>query len=577
MYLAKVTSREVPQLRRGGGPRSDRIEHESLSNRVPIGPLRVRRHHRELLRTGFGRRDQREKIIFTETLVHEHGLEDLRAWIEQKDLEQRTSTTPGGGDPLAKGELLHPHEELCVDRPSHRSWYLNVDRETDQVEPIEVVHELDRVSLRCLPVSHHSQPDAVEARQPRILRNLADELRSDIRIVESRERLVFRQCGKVLEEEVFESGARETVDARRHDVIIVETVHMTLVLATAAAAVASSVLVELARRISQRAGHYDHPNERSSHTRPTPRTGGTGIVLSVLGCLLALRLTNTLASSDALVALLAGAILVAAVSFLDDLRPLPASVRFSVHLLAALIVIYGAGHWSEIGLPNGYALPLGRLGIPFTCLWIVAVTNIYNFMDGIDGIAGAEAVVAGFSWAILGTISSAPLLGVTGGLLAGAALGFLAHNWPPARIFMGDAGSAFIGYLLAAIPLISPRREMLFLPAALILWPFLFDGTLTILRRLRHGENVFVAHRSHLYQRLNQAGRSHAFVTGLYIAMAMLGAVAAITMNILALAAVPAAAISYWLYVVRAEQRQRGNNPSSRNSRPMPSRNETGA
>jgi len=134
------------------------------------------------------------------------------------------------------------------------------------------------------------------------------------------------------------------------------------------------------------------------------------------------------------------------------------------------------------------------------------------------------------AWTIIGARTGQPSLTLLGGAIAAASLGFLLHNWPPARIFMGDVGSAFLGFTLASLPLLSPRRDALFVPAVLILWPFVFDGTFTILRRLRNRENIFAAHRSHLYQRLVIAGYSHAFVTTLYAALAVLGAIAAITL-----------------------------------------------
>jgi UDP-N-acetylmuramyl pentapeptide phosphotransferase/UDP-N-acetylglucosamine-1-phosphate transferase len=314
-----------------------------------------------------------------------------------------------------------------------------------------------------------------------------------------------------------------------------------LLVAWLTTAVASLILVDFARRWSERAGHYDHPNERSSHTTPTPRTGGVGIVLATIFILLFLQMIGGLGPTDGFNSLIAGALLVAAISFLDDLRPLSAAVRFPVHVIAAVIVVLGAGSWTWIGLL-------------LTCIWIVAVTNIYNFMDGIDGIAGSQAVVAGVAWAILGAAFQERAIAALGGVLAAAALGFLAHNWPPARIFMGDTGSAFLGFLFAALPLVSPRRNESFLPAVLILWPFVFDGTLTILRRLLRRENIFAAHRSHLYQRLNAAGWSHARVTSIYIAIAALGAVAGITRNRFAIGATLLASIALWVFVVRTER-----------------------
>jgi UDP-N-acetylmuramyl pentapeptide phosphotransferase/UDP-N-acetylglucosamine-1-phosphate transferase len=163
-------------------------------------------------------------------------------------------------------------------------------------------------------------------------------------------------------------------------------------------------------------------------------------------------------------------------------------------------------------------------------LWLVGTVNLYNFMDGIDGIAGVQAVVAGLAWALWGAwVGAAGVLAV-GALVAAAAAGFLTLNWPPARIFMGDAGSTVLGFLLAAAPLLAAQEapgavpfDRLLIAGALGLWPFLLDGTFTLFRRLAKGENILQAHRSHLYQRLVIAGRSHQTVTLVYGALAGVG------------------------------------------------------
>lgn len=354
-------------------------------------------------------------------------------------------------------------------------------------------------------------------------------------------------------------------------------VRVDLLIAVVAAAIFSAAIVEAVRRWSEHRRRYDHPNERSSHTRPTPRGGGIGIVVSVAGALIALAVTGRIDFGRGLLAFLAAAVLIAIISYIDDVNPLPAAVRFPFHLAAAVIAVLGAGAWSEIALPGSYVLSLGVLAIPLTCIWIAGVTNIYNFMDGIDGIAGAQAVVAGMAWAIIGYSSGNVLLMLAAAIIAAASAGFLAHNWPPARIFMGDVGSAFLGFSFAALPLLSNAKRASFVTAVLVLWPFLFDGTLTILRRLRRRENIFAAHRSHLYQRLNIAGLSHALITKLYAALAILGAAAAVTMHPLALSLVPLAAIALWAFVVSVERRYAARNPSSAISPRIPSSNERGA
>jgi UDP-N-acetylmuramyl pentapeptide phosphotransferase/UDP-N-acetylglucosamine-1-phosphate transferase len=226
------------------------------------------------------------------------------------------------------------------------------------------------------------------------------------------------------------------------------------------------------------------------------------------------------------VAYLAGGCLIAAISWLDDLRTVPNRVRFLCHLVGACLLI--AALWP--GLPR---LPLGVswwLGAPLAALWIVAVTNIYNFMDGIDGLAGGQAFVAATWWTAFAVAAGMTGVATLALAVAAASAGFLLHNWAPARIFMGDVGSAFLGYTFAVLPLFALEergRWVALLGGALALWPFLFDGTLTIVRRLLRGENIFRAHRSHLYQRLVIHGYSHAAVSLVYIAYAVFSALSA--------------------------------------------------
>jgi UDP-N-acetylmuramyl pentapeptide phosphotransferase/UDP-N-acetylglucosamine-1-phosphate transferase len=159
----------------------------------------------------------------------------------------------------------------------------------------------------------------------------------------------------------------------------------------------------------------------------------------------------------------------------------------------------------------------------------MGLTNAYNFMDGIDGIAGGQAVVAGLGWTIIGFMGEQSFIGLVGVLLAASSLGFLFHNWPPARIFMGDVGSAFIGFTLAVIPILAAQRDPRFMVVGiLVVWPFIFDTAFTLVRRLNNKENIFEAHRSHIYQRLVIAGYSHRFVTFIYMGLALIGTVIAL-------------------------------------------------
>jgi UDP-N-acetylmuramyl pentapeptide phosphotransferase/UDP-N-acetylglucosamine-1-phosphate transferase len=267
----------------------------------------------------------------------------------------------------------------------------------------------------------------------------------------------------------------------------------------------------------------DVPNERSSHVVATPRIGGVAVVLGTLaGVLLLFVLGDALQRATLVV--LAGALFIAMLGLSDDLLQLPAVLRLIVQILVAALVVYAAGP-SPLAGWEGDAL----VAYAAMVIWLVAVTNAYNFMDGIDGIAGGQAIVAATAWLIVGMLSNEWDPATLGSLLAAASAAFLLHNWHPARVFMGDAGSGFFGFLFAALPMTVPAaRPAAIGAAALLLWPFLFDTAFTLIRRARRGENVLVAHRSHLYQRLVQTGRSHRYVAALYAGLALPGAVGAV-------------------------------------------------
>lgn len=270
----------------------------------------------------------------------------------------------------------------------------------------------------------------------------------------------------------------------------------------------------------------DIPNERSSHDRPIPLGGGmTIVVLTLAGVIVCgYGLLDSSWDWSEILVYVVGAFIIASSSLVDDIRSLPNRVRFASHSLGAILVIWGFGYWDTISLPFLGQLHLGWFGIPITFFWIVGLINAYNFMDGIDGIAGGQAIVAGLGWAFFGWINEQTMVGLIGLILASSSLGFLFHNWPPARIFMGDVGSAFLGFNFAVLSIAAaqsvPRMELF---GVLLVWPFVFDTFFTFFRRLRSGENIFSAHRSHLYQRLVIIGYKHSSVTLLYIGLALIG------------------------------------------------------
>ncbi|MGH9307831.1 MAG: hypothetical protein ACRD1U_00560, partial [Vicinamibacterales bacterium] len=299
-----------------------------------------------------------------------------------------------------------------------------------------------------------------------------------------------------------------------------------LVLAAMVAADITGRMVTWARRRAL----VDVPNERSSHTRPTPTGAGIAIVVVTLAGMLAVQFGLATAAavspSHVLTAVLAGC-LVAAVSWIDDHRGLSVVVRLVVHAMAAGVLLGSMGPLEQITLPFVGRVDPGAVGAVATVWWIVGFANAYNFMDGVDGMAGAQGVIAGLAWGIAGTVTGQPAVAALGWLLAGASLGFLRHNWSPATIFMGDVGAVFLGFLFAALPVIGAKQDpVLAIFGAAVVWPFIFDSVFTFVRRAARRENLLQAHRSHLYQRLVIAGWSHQAVTLLYAAAAILSSAA---------------------------------------------------
>lgn len=265
----------------------------------------------------------------------------------------------------------------------------------------------------------------------------------------------------------------------------------------------------------------DHPNARSSHRAPTPRGGGVAIVAGF--CLAATAWVLVSNDADAIrlwIAIVPPTLLVAGIGFVDDHRPLSARLRLLVHFVAATWLVCLLGGLPTIPWPGG-DLPLGLAGAVFAVVATVWCLNLYNFMDGIDGIAASEAVFVATAAALLGGTGSpafVPLIAV-----AAAAAGFLTFNWPPARIFMGDAGSGFLGLALAGLLLAQHAAGTLPIGAALILLgAFLADATVTLLVRLRRGERLHEGHRSHAYQRATRRFGGHRPVTVTVLAIDLL-------------------------------------------------------
>ncbi|WP_462323066.1 MraY family glycosyltransferase, partial [Halochromatium sp.] len=264
----------------------------------------------------------------------------------------------------------------------------------------------------------------------------------------------------------------------------------------------------------------DHPNERSLHERPTPRSGGIallgGIAAGLLVGMLALQLasgTLQMAPSPswhALPWLGAALLLVATISLWDDRIGLSRRLRLLAHFVAALLLWMGGLRWDQLGLPGPViALPI-LLALPLTILYSIWMLNLYNFMDGMDGLAGSMAAIGFAGLAVLGLSAGDLVYAACCTAIAAAAAGFLTGNWPPARIFLGDVGSSSLGLLAAGCTLWGASAGLFPLWIGwLIFSPFIVDATWTLLRRASNGERIWEAHRSHHYQRLVLAGWGH--------------------------------------------------------------------
>ncbi len=311
-----------------------------------------------------------------------------------------------------------------------------------------------------------------------------------------------------------------------------------LAIALASATATGLLLTPLRRRAI-----LDHPNHRSSHQTPTPRGGGLAIIPIILAAWAA---TLLIEPQPALIAALVGAGGLAALSWIDDLRSLPAAGRFTAQAVA---VAFGM-IWLAGGPNTAFQGPVFQGLLPFwldtaaaaiAWLWFI---NLFNFMDGIDGISGVEAASIGLGLSGLGLLAGHAPTSVWLPLsLSMAALGFLRFNWHPARIFLGDVGSVPFGYLLGWL-LLQAAAAGYWAPALILPLYYLADATLTLLRRAARREKVWQAHREHFYQRAVQKGRSHGQVSlAVLAANAVLAALAllAVAQPVVALAAAAAA------------------------------------
>ncbi|HEY5932896.1 MAG TPA: glycosyltransferase family 4 protein [Nitrospira sp.] len=264
-----------------------------------------------------------------------------------------------------------------------------------------------------------------------------------------------------------------------------------------------------------------HPNDRTLHSMPTPQTGGLAIIASVVISLAAaasvfaitqpskVLLPKGVASGSLWIVV--SMLLVFAVSFIDDCIGLRASLRFGVQAASAFIIVGGVGlTLSSIPIPGGLRVQLGLAAVPVSALFLIWMANLYNFMDGMDGFSGGMTAIGFGFLAYFGWAAGSPVMLMIATFVAMSALGFLVHNFPPARIFMGDAGSITLGFLGGTLMLLGVRDRIFSLWVPIIVFsPFIVDASVTLMKRALRLEKIWMAHREHYYQRVVLSGWSH--------------------------------------------------------------------
>jgi len=296
--------------------------------------------------------------------------------------------------------------------------------------------------------------------------------------------------------------------------------------------VVTAVLVDLMIVLASRWRLVDLPNRRSAHALPTARGGGVAIVLLTTLAAVAVVLRWPPDAFKVVCGVILPCLAIAAMGVVDDIRPIDAKLRLAIQVAVAAVMTAVLGPIRSMAIPGLPVLEFGAAAWPLTILWIVGMTNAFNFMDGSDGMAATSAVVGGVGLTAIGLVTGYNMPLLLAAFAAAAAAGFLVFNWQPARVFMGDVGSAFLGAYLAAIPMLFPEalRPDVLMPAVLCLWPAIFDPFVTVIRRVATGANPLVPHREFFFHRLVRSGKSHAWVAILYGLLTTAGVVAGLVM-----------------------------------------------
>lgn len=296
----------------------------------------------------------------------------------------------------------------------------------------------------------------------------------------------------------------------------------THILTFAIALIASLLLVPLVKRLAKKIGAIDVPDSRKVHSKNIPRIGGLAIYA---GFILAIFLTVEFTTD--IVALLIGGTLIVILGLLDDVYQLPAKVKLFGQIFAAGVLIFLGIEIEAVTNPFGGYIFLGYFSIPVTLIWIVSLTNVVNLMDGLDGLAAGVATIASVSIIYFSLEQGFYPVSIIATALAGSTLGFMKYNFNPATIFMGDTGSMFLGYMLAAISIFGAAKTAttisLVIPALALGLPIM-DTAFAIIRRYSNGKPIFAPDKGHLHHRLLAMGMSQKqTVLLIYVFSAILG------------------------------------------------------
>jgi UDP-GlcNAc:undecaprenyl-phosphate GlcNAc-1-phosphate transferase len=312
----------------------------------------------------------------------------------------------------------------------------------------------------------------------------------------------------------------------------------------------------------------DAPDARKSHDRPTPKGGGAGIVVAFLvGIVLLYRFAEFARLADEyFLGVIAASLAIATVAFLDDLFDWPFFVKLGVQFLAALVAVGSGLYIHDYSIPYAGQVYVGWVGVPATLVWLLFATNAMNFIDGLNGLASGVALIACAFLAFVAASYGGGFCYAACGLLGSGLIGFLPFNFPRARIFMGDVGSQFCGFMLAILGVVASRFEgaaLSFLLVPMLLSGVLFDVGFTLVRRGLAGERVTQPHRGHLYQVAQRSGVPAVKVALIHWGFAVFGGLCCIVFvrvsadaKLLVLLAIVPPQLTWLGYVVRRARRQ---------------------